>query len=208
MTDKINLFELDINVDALTDNTAKAVQKINELQDSQKDLKKNTSDLQKEIKSYSDLMKEAQKNNDTKTYDELKAAQEQLKEKYVDNTKELVVNQKELKNARKEYNMGIKIMDAYTEKNAQNLQIITQTDGSIDQLSAALSNNKALYKTLSKEQRENTEIGGRLRQVIQEQDAEYKKLHTQIGNTNVNVGNYKESIREAFEEGDYFNRGL
>lgn len=208
MGDKINLFELDINIEALTENTAKVYREINSLTDSQKNLKKTTSDLKKEIESYNKLMSEAKKANDTDTYDELKKSQDELKKQYADTTSELTKNQSELKAARKEYNLGVKMIDAYSEKQRQSLAIVSQTDGSIDQLSAALSNNKAVYKSLSKEERENTEIGGKLLELIQEQDEEYKKLHTEIGNTSVNVGNYEEAIKSAVDGMDLFSGGM
>lgn len=208
MSEKVNLFELDINIEALTDNTAKTFREIKNLEDSQKSLKKSTADLRKEITDYSKLMKEAKKANDTKTYDELKKSQEELEKQYADTSLEMTKNQSTLKAARKEYNMGVKLIDAYSEKQRKNLAIITQTDGSIDQLSAAISKNVAAYKSLSKEERENTEIGQKLKELIVEQREEYKELQVEIGNTSVNVGNYEESIKSAMDGMDLFDGGI
>jgi hypothetical protein len=67
--------------------------------------------------------------------------------------------------------------------------------------------NKDIYKSLSKEERDNSELGGRLLELIKQQDAEYKKLHKDIGNTSVNVGNYEEAIKSAMEGMDVFSGG-
>lgn len=207
-SEKINLFELDIDIDALTKSASKTLQEIKSLEEGQKTLKKSTADLKKEIKDYSSLMKEAKKSNDTKTYKELESVQIGLKKRYDELSTAQVKNQSTLKTSRKEYNLSLKLVDAYIEQQRESIAIISKTDGSIDQLSVALSKNKNTYKSLSKEQRENTEIGGRLLNVIQDQDAKYKTLHKSIGNTQVEVGNYKDAIKEAFQEGDYFNKGF
>lgn len=68
---------------------------------------------------------------------------------------------------------------------------------SIKQLSAELFKNKQAYQNLSKEERENAEIGGKLLKTIQEQDAEYKELQVSIGNTQVMVGSYSDAIQSS-----------
>lgn len=68
---------------------------------------------------------------------------------------------------------------------------------SIKQLSAELFKNKQAYQNLSKEERENAEIGGKLLKTIQEQDAEYKDLQVSIGNTQVMVGSYSDAIQSS-----------
>jgi len=68
---------------------------------------------------------------------------------------------------------------------------------SIKQLSAELSKNKQAYQNLSKEERENDAIGGKLLKTIQEQDAEYKDLQVSIGNNQVMVGSYSDAIKSS-----------
>jgi len=208
MADKINLFELDLNIDSLTTNTGKVIREIKTLEETQKSLKKTTSDLQKEINSYNGLMKEAKKSNDPQTYNELKTAQQELKVQYEEASVAMAKNATKLKSSRQEYNLGTKLIDAYTEKQRLSLGIVSQTDGSIDQLSAALANNRDVYRSLSREERETTAIGGKLLKLIQEQDAEYKNLNKGIGVNQVEVGNYKDSIKQAFTEMNFFNGGL
>lgn len=68
---------------------------------------------------------------------------------------------------------------------------------SIKQLSAELSKNKQAYQNLSKEERENDAIGGKLLRTIQEQDKEYKDLQVSIGNNQVMVGSYKDAVNST-----------
>jgi hypothetical protein len=68
---------------------------------------------------------------------------------------------------------------------------------SIKQLSAELSKNKQAYQNLSKEERENDAIGGKLLRTIEAQDKEYKDLQVSIGNTQVMVGSYSNAIQSS-----------
>ena len=204
--EKINLFELDIDIEALTKSTAKSLQEVKSLEEGQKSLKKSTADLKKEIKDYSSMMKEAKKSNDTKAYKELETVQKGLKMQYNELSTAQVKNQTSLKAARKEYNLGLKMMNSYGKQSNKNLLFIDKTDGSINQLSAALSKNKSVYRSLSKEQRENSEVGKKLNSIIQKQDAEYKQLNVGIGNTGVMVGTYKDQIKEAAMEMGFFGK--
>lgn len=89
---------------------------------------------------------------------------------------------------------------AIAEQNKINKQFVTvntAAEGSIKKVGAQLAQSKRRYSELSKKQRENVTIGGKLLKQIKEQDKEYKKLQIDIGNTGVNVGNYTESIKEA-----------
>lgn len=207
MVDKVKLFELDIDIEALTDNSGKVFRELDKLRDSQKSLKKTSEDLKKQIQEQNKAMKEAKKAGNSKAYEEASAVLGELTKSYEDTTRAIAKNQSEIKSVSKEYNMSGKLIDAYAEKQMKNLAIVNQTDGSLDQISAALSKNKAAYKSLSKEERENTEIGGKLLNLIQQQDAEYKELHKSIGNTSVNVGNYEESMRNAMMGMEMFSGG-
>jgi hypothetical protein len=83
-------------------------------------------------------------------------------------------------------------------KEAQlNRQIAQAQEGSIKKLGLELKKLKDQYSNLSAAERENAEVGGKLLNEIKLKDAEYKKLQTSIGNTNVNVGNYTQSIIDA-----------
>ena len=208
MADKIKLFELDIDIDKLVDNTGKTYREMKKLTEEQKVLTRTSKTLKEQIDAQNKAMKESEKAGNTKAYNEQKIVLGELEKQYEDTTRAIAKNQSELKVARKEYNMGLKMVDAYGDKKRKEMAIIRQTDGSIDQLSAALSKNRAVYRSLSKDERENSEVGGKLLKLIQEQDKEYKRLQVGMGNTNVMVGDYKESIKAAFKEMNFFNKGL
>lgn len=78
-----------------------------------------------------------------------------------------------------------------------NRQIAEAQEGSIKKLELQLRKNRLSYEQMSKAERENTEAGRQLLKTIQEQDEEYKKLKSSIGQNQANVGNYTQSIIQA-----------
>ncbi|MGV4404936.1 hypothetical protein ACQ1PF_07890 [Ornithobacterium rhinotracheale] len=112
----------------------------------------------------------------------------------------MVVLQNNLKNVQKETRTYSNLLQAHTERQSKELNIVSAKSGSINELSRALSKNKELYKSLSEEERANAEIGGRLLEVIQAQDKIYKEQHKSIGNNSVDVGNYKGQMQELITE--------
>ncbi|RZT96616.1 hypothetical protein EV201_1257 [Ancylomarina subtilis] len=93
-----------------------------------------------------------------------------------------------------------------TQKSAVN--IIQTNNGSIKQLSNSLNANRQAYDNLSKEQRENVEIGGKLLQTIQDQSDELKGLREETGRHQDSVGDYKNKMKEALAECNLFTGGL
>jgi len=73
-------------------------------------------------------------------------------------------------------------------------------DGSYNQLSARLSLLKTRYKQLSQEERDSTKAGKDLVKQINETNDRLKELDKRVGVHSRNVGNYKESIKEAVGE--------
>jgi len=69
-----------------------------------------------------------------------------------------------------------------------------QATGSINEMRGQLSILVKQYDNLSKEQRENIEIGGKLKKQIADQTDELKELEGQTGRNQRNVGNYKEAV--------------
>ena len=154
-------------------------------------------DIEKLISKNAEVKTALEKQKDSIT--KLKAqykAQEISVEEY---TKELVKLDATKKTLMRDDRLQIKLVQAYTDKQKQAVDVIKKTDGSIDQLQAALSKNRAVYRSLSKEQRENADIGGVLIDTINDQDKEYKNLSKQIGVTQVDVGAYKQGMQEALE---------
>ena len=66
--------------------------------------------------------------------------------------------------------------------------------GAYDKIAASLGVNIAKWKSLSAAERENGKIGKQLLGTIQQQDAQLKKLDTQIGRSQRNVGNYRSAL--------------
>lgn len=75
---------------------------------------------------------------------------------------------------------------------------------SFDQQAQRLGQLRSAYRKLSKEQRDNEEVGGRLLKSIKELDKQVKENDASIGNFQRNVGNYKGAIEEALDETDAF----
>lgn len=68
-------------------------------------------------------------------------------------------------------------------------------NGSLNKLEAALRQNIARYKSLSKEERENTKVGRDLLRTIEQQDKEVKQLNESIGRSQGSVGDYGKALR-------------
>lgn len=128
---------------------------------------------------------------------------------------------KEKKALQKEYEKGKISLDTLAAKTAKlaeeevqlktatsqlNQTINTQTkemvaaDSSMDSISQRLGQLKSAYRALSKEERENAEVGGVLLASINELDTEIKELDASIGNHQRNVGNYSSAWKDAAME--------
>ncbi len=95
-------------------------------------------------------------------------------------------------NLEKAKNMNI-IRDLVQQQKAS-IKVVQAEKGSMVELSAALGRNKAAYRNLTEEQRNNENIGGKLIKVIHKQDTEIKKLDASIGNHQRHVGNYSKAL--------------
>ena len=150
-----------------------------------KDEKNNLSEVEK------DLNKERKK-------------QARLLAKEANQTEEIVkANAKlnlELQQSNKERKKLLKVESTQIKIKDKDVKITKAQEGSIDELNGVLSINIGLYNKLTKEQRENTEVGGQLLETIKAQDEELKSLKKEYGDTKLSVGNYKESVIEALNE--------
>lgn len=118
---------------------------------------------------------------------------------------------KELQNgniSRQQYNEEMAASKAYINDCNDSIRIITKTmqnqikqekeqEGSLRSLRAELSNLTAEYDALSKADRENAEIGGALKDRINEVTDSLKGAEEETQRYYRNVGNYKEAIIEA-----------
>lgn len=161
MAEKVELIELDWDIDAAIQSGAKFEKQIIGIKTEMKDLKQDFKDGKVSVDQYA---------------------------------KENIKLTSALKTVQKDQRNSVKVIQAYSDSQTKSLNIIKQTDGSINQLGAALGKNRALYRDLTKEQRENEEVGGALLKTIEDQDEEYKKLQTSIGTTAVNVGDYRNQL--------------
>lgn len=121
-------------------------------------------------------------------------------EEYTQQLSQLTAVQKETQKDLRTYES---IMQANVAANDKAMQANNTLTGSIRELSAALSQNKKIYSELSAEQRESAE-GKALLATIQQQDKAYKELQKSIGNTQVEVGNYKQAILDALGDNNSF----
>lgn len=77
------------------------------------------------------------------------------------------------------------------------IKAFNTANGSINQQRANLSLLTQQYNNLSKEERENANVGGKLQQQIKGLSDELKKNESAVGDNRRNVGNYKDGILEA-----------
>jgi len=75
--------------------------------------------------------------------------------------------------------------------------LLKQNTGSIEENRARLSGLTAEYIKLSKEERENSEVGKKMQKEIRKLSDDLKEQEAAIGNTSRNVGNYKGAIMDA-----------
>lgn len=142
----------------------------------------------KDLKEFNEQM--SQLNDNTKVLTKLEKEEIRLKERLTDLTKDQARENLKLKEEIKDANQALK----------RSVQLDKSKEGSIKKLRLELAANKKAYIGLSSAERDNANIGGQLLTKIQEQTTELKGLEEQIGITSRNVGNYKESVKEAFAE--------
>jgi hypothetical protein len=76
-----------------------------------------------------------------------------------------------------------------------NIKIENENNGSINSMRASLSNLKAQYSELSKADRENIEIGGKLLKQTADLNAELKEAEQAYGDFQRDVGNYEKATK-------------
>ena len=94
-------------------------------------------------------------------------------------TKAFANNEAEIKKLQVDGRKYTRIIQDQKTAQEQNLKIVQKTDGSINSLRNAVNINKQTYQSLTKEQRANDAVGGKLLKTIDAQDKEYKELQYQ-----------------------------
>ena len=165
--------------------------------------------LQKKLEKYKNEIEKLKKEKIELTETEKLLANERKKQqrllaKEALQTDELIIaNEKlnaKLQEEARERKKLIKIELTQNKVADENVKITEAQEGSINELNGVLSLNIAVYNKLTKEQRENEAIGGKLLKTIQEQDEALKALKKEYGDTKASVGNYKDSVIEALNE--------
>ena len=116
----------------------------------------------------------------------LQRAKDKLAEAESELGKRLALVREETKKANRQTRLQIKLNES--------------AEGSYNQLSAQYSLIKERLNAMSKAQRETTEEGQKLVKQSKAIYQEMKRLQEETGKTALNVGNYKESIKEALTE--------
>lgn len=180
---------------------------------------KVVKELQKEVKELGDdLAKSVGKKSSLSDSDEVDKLRKEMEELKVVTAELQKIEKQELKlkaklvalqkdEAKAVEALKIEISEQRKELK-QSIKEDRLKEGSIAKLRIELSRAKKSYAQLSKEERENTKLGKDLRQSIKAQTDELKSLEEQIGVTSRNVGNYKESVKEALKESGFFADGL
>ncbi|WP_233901343.1 coiled-coil domain-containing protein [Tenacibaculum piscium] len=210
MSEKITLIELDVSVEALLKNGAKAQAELEKLKAEANLLKKTIKDGGETTKAYTDELAslENQGKKNTQQYRDLEKTSSNFSKSQEENRQKLELVNNAITNQKKEHRANQRAITDFNKIAKEELGIITETDGSINQLNRALENNKKVYRNLTEEQRENEAIGGKLLETISEQDKKYKDLQTSIGTTQVHVGGYKEQIKLALQESSNFSQQM
>lgn len=122
--------------------------------------------------------------------DKLRAANKELDRTTAEGAKAFTQNTIRIK----EYNQTISQNErAIVSNNKANVA----NTGSLTQMRQTVNALKKQYADLSKEERENTEVGVKMQREILNKTNELKSLEEQIGVTSRNVGNYREAILQA-----------
>lgn len=197
--------QIDIDIEALIKKASEVKKSITEMSQGLAHQKTVQKHAQEQITDYTSALEalRAQGKEYTKEGQAFRNLIEKSNETLQKSTVEIVKQEAQLKKAQNEYRIYNTVLTAKTKSTLNENEAIQITNGSIKELSAALSHNKQVYQQLSKEERENEKIGGKLLKVIEEQSAQYKELQKSIGNTQVEVGNYKEEVKKALSE--HFN---
>ena len=200
--ERIKLVELDVDFEQLIRNGAAAKKSLDGLKVEAQALQKSIKDNDKVVDIYQDNLKKLEERGrkGTKQYRLQEESLKALAKTQDVNRQKLELTQTNLRKENNQYRLNQKGIDAYNKTKQREIQVVEKTDGSIKQLESALAKNKNAYRELSKEQRENEAIGGKLAKTIDKQDKEYKDLQKSIGTTQVDVGNYKGQMRELLGE--------
>lgn len=137
----------------------------------------------------------------TNTQKALKASGEQ-------NTEAFIKNEASLKSLKGEYNNQIKVLQATTDANSKLTSELAKEITSVD---AAAKNNKALKTVRNQLNTETVEGAKALNEINEKIDKNndyIKENASALEQQKINIGDYKNGIKDAFNELNIFNGGL
>lgn len=226
--EKIKLMELDLDIDLMLKKAADSKKSVEQLQaqvkkysngikENQKLIKDNSSEMEIANKAitrmetqYNQLTSEQKSNADVgglllhqidqqkQKYNESKSMIESLTKSQENYRKELEFQSSELRKEQKEYSALKRQVDVVNKTFDDHLNIIRSTDGSQEQLTQALANNRKIYRSLPADVRENSTAGRELLKIIDDQDKELKELNGTMGVHQGNVGDYRGQLEDLF----------
>ena len=131
----------------------------------------------------------------------LREEQKQLQAQGKENSAEFEQNAAEIRKLGTSYKEATRTID-------NNTKVTNAQKGSIQQLRAELALITDKWNKLSKEERDNAEVGGKIQQRTRQLSDELKKLEGSVGDTRRNVGNYTASIKEALGSVNLFGTNI
>ncbi|MBI1646295.1 chromosome segregation ATPase [Capnocytophaga sp. 051621] len=172
--ERINIAQVDIDVEALINKSAEVRQRIMEVSDQMKALKDALNKGGISVQEYTRqmaLLQNAQREN-------------QREQRAYDN-----------------------LISSHIAVQHQTMQANNTLTGSIRELGTALAQNRRIYEDFTQAQRESAE-GKQLLETIHAQDEAYRELQRSIGVTQVDVGNYRQAILDAFNSNNELSNSL
>ena len=131
--------------------------------------------------------------------EKLKATQKDLADNGQANSKAFIENETQIRKYSASVRENQRVLDA-------NAKISQDAGGSIADLRANVKRLQNEYINLSAAERDNTDAGKNLQKQIKAQNDELKKLEEEIGITSRSVGDYTNSIIEAFDSSGLFTK--
>lgn len=203
MPEIVNLFQIDIDVDAVNkdlEESRKAVERLKtQLKELKRAEKENNAEIEEQTKLLTSLQNAEKQDviliaQTQKNITELLGKRDDLNASIVDQNTILKVNQKEQRELQNIRTNSIQAVEAETESNKQ--------------LQRELSVVTILWNNLSKEERRNTEEGKKLTKRKKELTEALKDEEAATGDARRNVGNYKDGVLEAFDASGKFSSGI
>ena len=151
-------------------------------------------------------------NASTKTLQENKKTSVKIQKELTKEDEKLIAKRKQLSSLNKDSAKQLAVLNEAIRKQNANLRNEakrrTEAKDSLNQYRAQLIAVRVRYDSLTKAERENEKVGGRLVKLNNALDKKVKDLEKSTGRTARNVGNYSEGIKNAAKESGLFSRQI